>query len=133
MGFYIWNKEEMVDGNHKDKAARLLAAYPDIKEVTREQARFDRTGMTALVCVVQNGKFDTVPVIFSDDEFLDFYQHDGRPKRWLVMPRALALKLCPAVKDSLPRPQKTYQYQETQEKVKVLSNERRGPPACLTL
>ncbi len=102
MGYYIWNKEDMVDGNHRNKANRLLAAYPDIKEVSLTAARFDRNGEKVLVCVVENKTFDTCAVCYSENEMLDFAVPDGRPKRWLQFPRALALKLCPAVKGAIP-------------------------------
>jgi len=115
MGYHIWNEDEMLDGNHLNKADRLLAAYPEIREVTFCAARFDRNGETVLVCVVQNRRFDAAAVAYNENEMLDYAVPDGRQKRWLQLPRALVLKLCPAVKDLLPRPKDVLVPQNTRK------------------
>lgn len=97
MGYYIQTKENL------HKADQLLCAYPEIKDVTGTTFSFDASGATVLVCVVENGFFDAAVVCYCGEEYKEFKRNDGRPKRWLVLPRALAIKLCPLVVDLLPR------------------------------
>ena len=87
MGYYIETKENL------NKAQQLLAEHPEIKEVT--QPVYDPTHKKIIVCVVQNGWFDAAAVCFSESELHAFAEPDGRPKRWLELPRELAIKLCP--------------------------------------
>ena len=95
MGYYIETPENL------NKAGQLLAAHPAIREV-KDQPAFDPTGQTVVVCVVENGPFDACAVAYSPGE-LDYFQSpdDPRPKRWLVVPRELVVKLCPKVEQRL--------------------------------
>ena len=103
MGYYVWNKAEMTDGNHLNKADRITAQYPEVQEVHVLAASPDRTGQTVSVCVIQNGPFDAAVICYNDAEYRDFKREDGRPKRWLIFPRAKVIELCPKVaKDLMP-------------------------------
>jgi len=53
--------------------------------------------------VIQNGPFDAAVICYNDAEYRDFKREDGRPKRWLIFPRAKVIELCPKVaKDLMP-------------------------------
>ena len=93
MGYYIETEYNL------NKADQLLEAHAEIKAT--HKPIFDTTGKTVNVCVVQNGMFDACAVAYSEDEMNQFIPFDGRPKTWLVMPRELVVKLCPAVERML--------------------------------
>jgi hypothetical protein len=93
MGYYIETEYNL------HKADQLLEAHAEIKEV--KQPIFDTTGQTVNVCVVQNGMFDACAVAYNEDEMNAFLPFDGRPKRWLVLPRKLVIELCPSVEGRL--------------------------------
>ena len=103
MGYYIWNKAEMTDGNHLNKADRIKAQFPEVEEMNKIAASPDRTGQTVTVCVVENGPFDAAVICYNHAEYREFAFGDGRPKRWLIFPRAKVIELCPKVaKDLMP-------------------------------
>ena len=54
---------------------------------------------TMLVCVVLNGYFDAAAICWGVDEFLAFSQYDGRPKRWLIVPKEEIIRLEPHLKE----------------------------------
>jgi hypothetical protein len=95
MGYYIQTKEDL------NKAGQLLAAHPEVREVDRTALRFDPTRTTVLVCVVQNGPFDAAGICYSWGELCAFALADSRPRRWLVFPRELVIKLNPEVEPLL--------------------------------
>lgn len=94
MGYYIETS------HHLNKADQLLR-LPDVREVDAINASPDRSGQTVSVCVVQNGPFDAAAICFNFDEFREFKVPDGRPKRWLVLPRATVVAACPSVEPHL--------------------------------
>jgi hypothetical protein len=95
MGYYIETVEPL------NKAGQLLSEYAAIQEVAPINATIDRSGQTVLVCVVQNGAFDAAAICYDHDELEAFARPDGRRKRWLVLPRDLAIFLCPSVASRL--------------------------------
>ena|ERR1700722_89909 len=99
MGHYI-----ETDG-HEKKADYLLQRHQEMREITREEVVFDESGENVLVCVFYNvnDDFDAAAICCNREE-LELYtqREDFRWKRWLVMPRNLAIKLCPKVVRALP-------------------------------
>lgn len=60
----------------------------------------DRDEVT--VCVVDNGPFEAAAIACDEKELERFKREpDPRPKRWLILPRAKVLELCPKVKEVL--------------------------------
>jgi hypothetical protein len=47
----------------------------------------------AIVCVVSNPRFDAAAYCYSPEELREFKKEDGRPKRWLTLPREKAEEL----------------------------------------
>ena len=86
MGYYIEvpeNKgkaQQLVDLH----GARILDKKPTFHEVASDKA---------IICVLDNGPFEAAGYAFSEMELEDFAFPDGRPKTWLVMDKALTLKL----------------------------------------
>lgn len=95
MGYYIQTPE------NTHKADQLLKLVPQAVEVYKPV--FDATGRTVNVCVVQERTFDACGVAYSPQEMECFADtsHDDRPRRWLVMPRAVVIKMCPEVESEL--------------------------------
>jgi hypothetical protein len=83
MGYYIetdgrFGKAEYIIKNHS--AVEVSEAPPWLEDA-------------AIVCVVSNGDFEAAGYCYSPDELAVFARPDTRPKRWLVMDKALAMKL----------------------------------------
>jgi hypothetical protein len=97
MGYYLQTKEDL------NKADQLLAEHPEVQEVDQSSLRFDKTRNTVLVCVVQNGPFDAAGICHSWAQMRAFATLGGPPKRWLLFPRDLVLKLNPEVERLLAR------------------------------
>ena len=100
MGYYIETPPL-----NKNKADALLVAFPDkVKEVPHAP-KFDATGKTVAVCVVDNGPFEAAAIAYSPSELAAFScdPSDTRPKRWLTMPREIVVGLNPAVEPRLPK------------------------------
>lgn len=88
MGYYIetpmnTNKAEWLIGTHGAKA------------ITPNEARQAHADGKGVVCVVNNGHFEAVAFIYSEQELSDFMPSasDHRPRRWLVMDLDVAKKL----------------------------------------
>lgn len=95
MGYYI--ETEACTG----KVKAILNAAPG--SFIMDDPCFDSTGRSVTVCVVDNGPFEAAAVAFSKDELEVFANpNDFRPKTWLSVPRAEAIKLCPHVEHMLP-------------------------------
>jgi hypothetical protein len=87
----------------KNKADWLLQKHPEIREITRKEVKFDKSGKSIFACSIDNGEFEAVGICCYRQELAFFSEKDDfRWKRWLVMPRSLALQLCPKVKGHLP-------------------------------
>lgn len=54
-----------------------------------------------VVCVVDNEHFEAAGIAYSARELELFKHEDGRPKRWLILPRAKVIELCPEVEEVL--------------------------------
>jgi hypothetical protein len=49
-----------------------------------------------LLCVVENGPFDAIAIIYDEHECEEFSDpSDGRPKTWLLLDTATVLRACP--------------------------------------
>jgi hypothetical protein len=89
MGYYI----EVPEPN--DKAQQLVELLDATKIPTPSEFFVAPTGMT-LLCVVENGPFDAVAIIYDEHECEEFSDpSDGRPKTWLLLDTATVLRACP--------------------------------------
>ena len=90
MGYYIETP------GHLDKAEQLYRLYG--AELVLSPEHFDFNGEYALICVVENGNFDTAGIAYSARERDEFCNpSDPRPKTWLKMRKSLVKKLNPRV------------------------------------
>ena len=92
MGYYIEvaepkNKAKQLLDIAEAKATELIdpLVFPHLNE------------QSVLVCVVKNGPFDAIGIVYNDREFESFVRRDGRPRRWFVLDRAWAIRQCPGV------------------------------------
>ena len=85
MGYYI----ERPDGGRFNKAEWLIEEHSAV-EVIEPPPWLDDA---AIVCVINNGAFEAAGYAYSPDELAAFSHPDRRPKRWLVMDKATAMKL----------------------------------------
>lgn len=92
MGFYIETPEP------NDKAGQIIRLHG---AEPASPVGYDFAGPDALICVVSNGFFDAAGICHSPSERDHFATPDGRPKRWIKLPKAKAVELCPKVKDWL--------------------------------
>ncbi len=76
---------------HKNKAQQILdihggedvsGAVPALSDIPRDKA---------LICVAENGLFDVAAWVYDRREFAEFQYPDGRPKRWLLIDRDIAI------------------------------------------
>lgn len=82
MGYYI-NHNSKGEALPPNKVTGLLADGAAITDASFKEN---------LICVANNGMFDAAAYIFSEREFEDFnYPSDGRPKTWLIHPKAKQL------------------------------------------
>jgi hypothetical protein len=97
MGHYIETEVR------ENKVDWLLQQYPEMREITRGEVKFDKSGQSIFVCSADNGDSEAVGICCNRQELAFFSEKDDfRWKRWLVVPRALAIQLCPKVKGHLP-------------------------------
>ena len=89
MGYYVET------GTANNKAKIILERNADAKVVTQEEADVAMQDATlGVIVVVDNGPFEAAAFAFNDAEYQAFTSpQDGRPKTFLVMPRATAKKL----------------------------------------
>ena len=85
MGFYIEHDTQGEPLSARGKADELLAS-PGVTEIHGKVE-----WQPNLVCVVENRFFDAAAFCFSEQEFYEFKQPDGRPRRWLVVQHAAEL------------------------------------------
>lgn len=85
MGYYIEVPQ------HQNKDAQLV----ELHGAVLSQPVLPPEGET-LICVVRNGLFDAVGVVYDQDE-LDAFNSPGdiRPRTWLTLPTEKVLELCP--------------------------------------
>lgn len=89
MGYYIetpWNK---------NKAMQICEAVPGtiVLDLADTFQFSDIPEDKALICIVDNGPFEAAAYCYSPEELNEFRKEDGRPKKWLLMPRDKAEKL----------------------------------------
>lgn len=95
MGFYIEVPE------NRNKAEQLKKLY-HAQMVLRPASVAEIPKDKILVCVVQNGPFDAIGIVFDQRELEDFSEtRTGRPRTWMLLDRELVLKLKPTVADVL--------------------------------
>lgn len=82
MGYYINKTSKGVQLPASDKADYLI-----LDGAIEVPAKFQPN----LICVVENGPFDAAAYAYNEKEFNEFNYPDGRPKRWLVHPKAAEL------------------------------------------
>ena len=78
MGYYIQTPQ------NKFKAIYLHKTY-DAKLISAPLSFSDVPEGMALLCVVDNGAFDSVAFCYSKEEFEEFKTSDGRFKIWILM------------------------------------------------
>ena len=98
MGYYILNEGEAPNFN---KAKLLVEEF--LAELVLSPETFDFSGQDALVCVIENQNFDAAAIAYNATErdVFNDWTNDDRPRTWLKIPKALAIQLCPSVKDAL--------------------------------
>lgn len=63
------------------------------------------TADTIPVCVVDNGPFEAAGIAFDENELACFAdRNDTRERKWLSVPRAEVIRLCPEVEYALNWP-----------------------------
>jgi hypothetical protein len=78
MGYYI-----EVPHNH-DKAEQIVELHGG--EIIRCPESFaDVPTGKALICVVDNLRFEAAGFCFDSQEFSEFSRYDGRPKKWVLI------------------------------------------------
>lgn len=85
MGYYI-------QGPTIGKADHIVAEHGG-EFIGRPSSFSDIASDKALICVIFNGPFDAACFVHDEREFEDCKYPDGRMRRWLIMDRALAVKL----------------------------------------
>lgn len=100
MGYYINHNSAGADlGANKAKA---LIFDGDAIEVAMPKNFDDIPEDKALICCINNGKFEAAGYAFSEQEFHVFaLREDSRPKTWLLMDKELAEKLSGYKNDNL--------------------------------
>lgn len=85
MGMYL-NKTSM--GNPLPAMGKIAALIQDGATVLPSPpTKF----VENLICVVDNGPFQAAAYCFSEKEMQDFSYEDGRPKTWMIHPKAKEL------------------------------------------
>lgn len=86
MGYYL---NQLPNGEplpSLGKADKLLSSIEGTKEIP-EPNEWEED----IVCVVSNGPFEAAAYAFNEREMSEFARPDGRPKRWLKVPKAKEL------------------------------------------
>lgn len=81
MGLYINSLPDGQQLGSVNKADKILASIPGSIEIPAPTEFLEN-----LVCVVDNGIFEAAGYAFCENEMRVFLTHDGRPKRWLIVP-----------------------------------------------
>lgn len=80
MGYYIQTSEP------KGKVEAICKGLNGIEITQDEAAFFVKEQMGAVICVVDNGKFEAAAFCHNLDEFRVFSDpQDDRPKRWVMV------------------------------------------------
>lgn len=95
MGYYI----ETFSPFHKE--SQILFTVPSARRIARA-AEADETEFP--VCVVDNGLFEAAGICYDAHEVEAFNDPtDMRPKKWVAVPRAEAVRLVPELQRELDR------------------------------
>lgn len=86
MGYYIEVPEK------KGKAQQIVELYGG-RIVSSPPSFEDITPNEAIICVVDNGRFEAAGFAYNQDELYVFSHMDGRPRTWVIMNRRKACEL----------------------------------------